>query len=95
MNDEAMEILRALKSGQELLTAKVDGMEMRLSRVEGKLTDVEERLTSVEGRLTKVESELSIVKSDVRAIRERQEEQDKIVDILSARTTRLQAKLEA
>ncbi|MFB9277230.1 hypothetical protein [Cohnella cellulosilytica] len=48
MNEEAIEILKALKTGQELLIAKIDGIDVRLA---------------------------------------------KLVDLLSVRTTRLQAKL--
>jgi hypothetical protein len=65
VNEEAVEILKALKAGQELLIAKIDGIDIRLAKLEG----------------------------EVRAVREKQEEQDKVVDILSVRTTRLQARL--
>ncbi|WP_391570929.1 hypothetical protein [Cohnella sp.] len=35
MNEEALDILRALKAGQELLIAKVDGIDIRLAKLEG------------------------------------------------------------
>lgn len=64
MNEEILEILKALRTGQEYLIAKIDSIDIRLAKVEG----------------------------SVKEIRERQEEQDRVVDLLAVRTTRLQAK---
>lgn len=37
---EMVAILRALREGQEVTNAKLDGMEQRLSRVEGEVTGI-------------------------------------------------------
>lgn len=40
MENEMLEILRALKSGQEYLIAKVDQIDLRLTRVEGEVKKI-------------------------------------------------------
>jgi len=86
LDKEVVELLREIKAEQDRLI-------IRISRMVHEPPSVEERLSALERRLFNMEAELSVVKSDVKTIRERQEEQDKIVDILSVRTTRLLAKM--
>lgn len=85
MNEET-EILKALKHGFEMLNAKMDGIDLRLSSVEGEIVGINERLGKVEHKLEGIEN-------DVKGIRNKQDEQDRILDILTVRTTRLEAKI--
>lgn len=58
MENEALEILKALKHSMEIITAKVTSMEERLDRMEGQGTALEERLDRMEGKLTAMDQRL-------------------------------------
>lgn len=59
--DEAIGVLNAILEGQKVTHAKLEGMELRLSRVEGHLVKVDERLDRIEARLDHVEERLNLL----------------------------------
>lgn len=87
--DEVIEILKALRAGQEYLVAKVDSIDHRLAKVEGTLIQVDNRLVKVEGTLTQVDNRLAKVEGDVKEIKDGQLRHERLMESLSLRYVEL------
>lgn len=59
--DETRSILIAIREGLQVLDAKFDGMNLRLTKLEGQVARMDERLERVEHRLDRVEQRLERV----------------------------------
>ncbi|MGE5591906.1 MAG: hypothetical protein ACM3ZA_15030 [Bacillota bacterium] len=69
--DETRSILIAIREGLQVLDAKFDGMNLRLTKLEGQVARMDERLERMEQRLERVEQRLDRVEQRLDRVEQR------------------------
>ncbi|MCR8844580.1 hypothetical protein NQ117_12890 [Paenibacillus sp. SC116] len=87
-NNQVIDILLQIKSEVKSLHSTVEGIKTDIAGIKESVNRIEHQ------QQEDVLTILKVIDSKVTEINERQNETDQVIDVLSARTTRLQAKTE-
>ncbi|TVX89652.1 hypothetical protein [Paenibacillus agilis] len=100
--DDLESRMSGMESRMDNMESKMTNMESRIGSIESTVSNMESDIAGIKETVNRIEQQqqedvialLKVIDCNVTEINERQEETDHVIDVLSARTTRLQAKTE-
>ncbi|WP_127588432.1 hypothetical protein [Paenibacillus koleovorans] len=93
MDNEMLEILKALRAGQEVLIAKFDGMDMRVSVLEGDMTALKSDMAALKGDMTVLKGDMTVLKGDMTEMRNDMAEMKEYLKIIGGKVLEQEASI--